>query len=334
MRLRIIALLLVVVTSVQSEPATTENLTGALQKCLQIESDFGRLVCYDNLSKAQQQVTDSQSVQAEAKPDNSIRQAEVSDDSRTAAKQLPVLVADIDEPSLMYSLGRMDLLGKEFDAMLIGLGHRKNIYDFDQFSSHDIHVNVMGHIRSQFDVDEIGDRNNRGGALINTDFMVGGELVQRRDNWQWRLAYTHRSTHLGDEFLIDNQDYLTNRTNLSYEKIDFLALKSISNWDVYAGAAFITRIEPGYLEKYQFQAGWQFSGHTFGHGRPVIGMDLKSWQAAERPVNVTLRAGFEFNEWLNRPFNIMLEYQEGHAPYGQFFTEDFSYFGLSIYNQW
>lgn len=334
MRLKLISLLLLAGTSVQSETESTETLAESLQKCLQLKSDYGRLVCYDNLSKAQQESATSESVKAKINQPNSIQDSAENHYSPATAKQLPVLIADIDEPGLMYSLGRMDVLGNEFDAMLIGLGHRRNIFDFNRPRNHGLHLNLMGHIRAQFDVGEIGDRNNRGGALINTDFMIGGELVQTREDWQWRLAYTHRSTHLGDEFLIENQEYLSKRTNLSYEKIDFLVLKSIHNWDIYAGAAFITRIEPGYLDKFQFQAGWQFKGEAMGPGRPVLAMDFKSWQAAERPINITLRAGYEFDQWLNHPFQVLFEYQEGHSPYGQFFTEDLSYFGLSFYSHW
>ncbi len=329
MRIKLISLLLLAGTSVQSEAVSTDNLAESLQKCNQVQNDYGRLVCYDSLSKAQQEI-----IKDETNQNDSTQGLVENTYAPVTAKQLPVLIADIDEPGLMYSLGRMDVLGNEFDAMLIGLGHRHNIFNFNRPRNHSLHLNLMGHIRAQFDVDEISDRNNRGGALINTDFIVGGELVQTRENWQWRLAYTHRSTHLGDEFLIENQEYLTRRTNLSYEKIDFLALKSINNWDIYAAAAFITRIEPGYLDKFQFQAGWQFKGENIGPGRPIIAMDFKSWEAADRPINITFRAGLEFDRWLNRPFKVLFEYQEGHSPYGQFFTEDFSYFGLSLYSHW
>ncbi len=312
------------VKAVKSNDLATK-LADALQQCSKIQSDFGRLVCYDNLSKSQQQV--KQSTQAEATPP--VQHGE-SDDLR----QLPPLMADLNEAGLRYSLGRMDLLGHEFDAMLVSLGHRVNIADFSLSGQPDIHFNVYGQIRSQFDVEELSTRNNRGGALINTDFTVGGELVQIRPDWQWRLTYRHRSTHLGDEFLIENQDYLSKRVNLSYETLKFLAFKSWGQWDLYGGAGFITRMEPSGLHKFQYQAGWQYKASEFSDFTPVLAMDFVSWAEADRDFNVILRAGVELNKWFNRPVNVFLEYQEGHSPYGQFFTEDFSYFGLSVYNRW
>lgn len=312
--------------SVQAEKQPLP-LADALQACSEIESDYGRLVCYDNLSKAQNQ-------NAQSDQQHPSEQANELSQSNTQAAQLPVLIADLDEAGFRYSLGRMDLLGEEFDAMLVGLGHRVNVADFSLFEQPEIYLNVFGQIRAQFDVEELSTRNNRGGALINTDFTVGGELVQHLPSWSWRLSYRHRSTHLGDEFLIENQDYLSKRTNLSYETLKFLAFKSLGQWDVYAGGGFITRMEPGGLHPLQWQAGWQYQGDESADFMPLLGMDFSAWPEADRAINLTLRAGLRINKWFNRPVDVFLEYQEGHAPYGQFYTEDFNYFGLSLYNHW
>src|SRR5690554_4358418 len=315
MHLKLIFLFLLAGTSVQSETKPTDTLADALQNCHLIQSDYGRLVCYDNLSKAQQETTTVQSSKTAIKEDSSTNQFTDNDDTAATSKQLPVLVADLNEAGFMYSLGRMDLLGTEFDAMMVSLGHRVNVADFSLSNQPDIFFNVFGQIRSQFDVEELSTRNNRGGALINTDFSVGGELVQIRPNWQWRLSYRHRSTHLGDEFLIENQDYLTKRINLSYETLKFLAFKSMGQWDIYGGGGFITRMEPSGLHKFQWQAGWQYQAEKFSDFTPLLGMDFSGWAEADRNINITLRGGVQINKWFNRPVNIFLEYQEGHSPY-------------------
>ncbi len=310
--------------SVEAEKQS-QPLADALRDCSEIQSDFGRLVCYDNLSKAQLQ----------DKPEHT-SQHQQNDDVNPYADdtQLPALIADLDEAGFRYSLGRMDLLGSEFDAMLVGLGHRINVADFSFSNQPDVYFNVFGQIRAQFDVEELSTRNNRGGALINTDFSVGGELVQHRPDWSWRLSYRHRSTHLGDEFLIENQDYLTKRINLSYETLKFLAFKSWGSWDIYGGGGFITRMEPSGLHQLQWQTGWQYQGDPSADFTPLMGMDFSAWPEADRAVNLTLRTGLRINKWFNRPIDVFLEYQEGHTPYGQFYTEDFNYFGLSFYNHW
>lgn len=325
-------LLIILITSlslsVQAEKPA-QPLAEALRDCSEIQSDFGRLVCYDNLSQSQQ---------PDPQPENLSESERIKDRENTSpvaeASQLPPLMADLDEAGFSYSLGRMDLLGTEFDAMLVGLGHRANFADFSFSQQPTIFFNVFGQIRAQFDVEELSTRNNRGGALINTDYTVGGELVQHRPNWSWRLSYRHRSTHLGDEFLIENQDYLVKRLNLSYETLEFLAFKSLGSWDIYGGGGFITRMEPGGLHEFQWQAGWQYQADHYTDFTPLVAMDLSSWAEADRDINLTLRAGLRINRWFNRPVDVFFEYQEGHAPYGQFYTEDFNYFGLRLYNRW
>lgn len=333
MRIKPHLLLILFAAQVQSGPTSNQKLAESLQQCSQLQSDFARLVCYDNLSKEQQPKNDAETLspQQQEAAEQALNQK---DKQPITAKQLPALTADLNEAGFMYSVGRMDLLGAEFDAMLISLGHRINMADFSFSQQPDVHFNVFGQIRAQFDVEELSTRNNSGGALINTDFSVGGELVQNRPNWSWRLSYRHRSTHLGDEFLIENQDYLTKRLNLSYETLKFLAFKNLGQWDIYGGGGFITRMEPSGLHKFQWQAGWQYQAANYSDFTPVVAMDLSSWAEADRDLNLTLRAGFKINKWFNRPVNVFLEYQEGHSPYGQFFTEDFNYFGLSLYNEW
>ena len=179
-----ICLLLLLISAV-TVSAADNNLAEALDECSRIQSDFGRLVCYDNLSKAQQ--TGAQENPEETS--DSQQTADIQKNQASQSPQLPALIADLDEAGLTFSLGKMDLLGSEFDAMLVGLGHRIHVADFSWSDQPDIHFNVFGQIRSQFDVEELSTRNNRGGALINTDFSVGGELVQHRPDWSWRLSY-------------------------------------------------------------------------------------------------------------------------------------------------
>jgi hypothetical protein len=293
----------------------TYDLSEQLEECQQIVDDPERLNCYDQINQHEQL---SESHESKSK----------------RASEFPNLVADLDEANIYMSYGKLDFLGRDFDAVLFGAGVRQPIRNFQWSDNRPIAFNVFGQIRSQFDVSELDTRNNRGGALINTDFTVGGEVVQSLDHWNWRLSYSHRSTHLGDEFIIDNQNYLEDRLNLSYEAIKWTAQTNIKNWDLYAGVGLITRSEPGNLDKVLWQMGWQYSGAQWGAFKPVWGIDLKSWGAYDWNINVNVRAGLEFNKWTEKPFQILFEYHDGHSPYGQFFTEDLTFTGLTILQNW
>lgn len=291
----------------------TAELTKQLKHCRNIENQQHRLSCYDAITT----------------------QSETSQKSPTAPEKqyIPPLIADLDEANLVISKGSLDFLDETFKAMLFSVGKRQKVKDFHFNNGQTLRLNAFGQIRSQFDLKELGVKANRGSGLINTDYLVGGELEQSLPNWNWRLRYSHRSTHLGDEFLIDHQEYLTKRTNLSYETINWIAHKNLNNWDLYGGISYVLRSEPSNLGKAAWQLGWQYQTN-FKKVKPVWAVDLKSWQAADWNIDLTMRAGIEIGNLTATPFQILLEYQDGRSPYGQFYTDDSSYWGVSFLQNW
>ncbi len=294
---------------------SASEINAQLTQCRQVTDDQERLLCYDQINQDE----DSE---------------ETSTQSSVTDNEFPPLLADLNEPNLYVSYGSLDFLGDDFNAFLFGAGIRHSIRDFEFQNGRSLTFNVFGQIRSQFDVDELDTRNNRGGALINTDFFVGGEIVQSLENWNWRFSYTHKSTHLGDEFIIDNQNFLQDRINLSYETIKWTAHKNINNWDLYAGLGFITRSEPGNLDQSMWQLGWQYQGGMWHNIKPIWAVDLTSWGAYDWTINVNMRAGIEIHQWTDSPFQLLLEYQDGHSPYGQFYTDDLTFTGLTLLKNW
>jgi hypothetical protein len=312
-----IALLLILSTFTSSPFAQANDISSQLSHCKSINDATKRLSCYDQINPQESTVSNDT---------DTVEMASVS--------EMPEFIADLDEPNLFISYGNLDFLGRSFKSVLIGGGKRQTVKSFNWFGKRSTAFNVFGQIRSQFDVSEIDTRNNRGGALINTDFSVGGELVQSLDHWSWRLSYTHRSTHLGDEFIIDNQNYLQDRINLSYETVKWTAHKDLNLWDIYAGVGLITRSEPGNLDKVMWQLGWQFNGNKWRGFKPVWAVDLKTWGAYDWNININMRAGVEIDQWTDKPFQLLLEYQDGHAPYGQFYAEDLTFTGITFLHNW
>jgi len=289
----------------------------AISNCREISDSQDRLRCYDLLN-AEKTTPVVEQIDAINQP-----------------KKMPVLLADLEEPRIFSSLGRMDFLDRQFSAILMGIGTRLKLKSFEFNNKKDsIDFNFIGLIKSQFDVDELSTRNNRGGALINTDFMMGGELVKSYDFGHLRLKYTHRSTHLGDEFLIDNPEYLKERLNLSYETVDLLAYRNFDKLGGYFGVSAIVRSEPGDLKNFQLQSGLQYHGDPGEWLTPIFGLDFKSWQATNWQLNTSIKAGFEYTGFLDKPLQIMLEYYQGKSPYGQFINDDLDYVGLSINHYW
>jgi len=288
----------------------------SIESCRLIKNNTKRLICYDGIEPLN--LTDT-----------------IEQETESTHTKSQILIADTEEPRIFSSLGRLDFLDKNINSILLGVGTRLKFKSFE-FSNpaRPVDFNFISLIKSQFDIDEIDTRNNRGGALINTDFMLGGELIRPYDFGYLRLRYTHKSTHLGDEFLIDNPEYLKDRLNLSYETIDLLAYRQMNNWGGYLGGSAIVRSEPGNLDKFQFQTGIQYKGDSGQWFTPLFGIDFKSWQASNWHLNTSVKAGFEYSGFLDNSLQFMLEYYDGKSPYGQFYTEDLSFFGFSVNHYW
>ena len=294
-----------------------QSIQNSLTGCRVIKDSQQRLKCYDHIGTV------------------NTTEVEQPIAALNSKQKLPPLLADLEEPRVFIARGSLDFLNQNLNAILLGIGTRVKLKTFDISNKFDdIDFNVIGMIKSQFDVSQLSTRNNRGGALINTDFMVGGELVKQFDAGSLRFKYAHRSTHLGDEFLIDNPFYLENRVNLSYETVDLLGYHQFNRWGAYAGGSLVVRSEPGSLGKYQVQLGTQYRGQKWHGMIPLLGVDLKSWEAQDWNTNTSLKFGFEFSGFLDQPLQVMLEYYDGKSPYGQFLTDDLRFVGLSINHYW
>jgi hypothetical protein len=298
------------VWAVDDEPVATQMI-----KCSQIDNDKSRLACYDK------------NMMVGVKKNNKVINVD--------EFNFPPLYADLEEPRLFVALGSSDFLNKNFSTMLFGTGSRIHIKTFKTNKNKKYKLNAIGMITSLFNVNSVGVLNNSGGVLINTDFVLGGELVHSiSDKSAFRFKYYHKSTHLGDEFLINNPSYLDKRVNLSYEAIDLVGLHQFENWSLYSGVSAIVRSEPRSLNKFQVQSGIQYVGNTHHGITPILGLDLKSWQANNWNPNLSLKAGFEFNTFFATPLQLTLDIYDGKSPYGQFFNDDYKYIGLSINHYW
>ncbi len=297
--------------------AKNQSLDNGINQCRAINNNQQRLSCYDQLASknAVDEVNKEQSQQDTLK--------------------MPVLLADLEEPRMFGAYGSMNFLNQDINVILLGIGTRAKLKTIDiPRINQSVDFNIIGLIKSQFDVSELDVRNNREGALINTDFVVGGELSKNFRQGSLRLKYTHQSYHLGDEFLIDNPFYLDKRLNLSYETLEFLGFRKSNQWGVYAGGSLIVRAEPAGLGKFKLQSGFQYHGKKRQWFTPLFGADFKAWGETDWQINTSIKAGVEFYGFLDEPLQFMFEYYDGKSPYGQFIYDDLRFVGLSINHYW
>lgn len=185
--------------------------------------------------------------------------------------------------------------------------------------------------------------------LQNADYFVGGYAAFRHRNLSFIVRFFHQSSHLGDEFLINNPAYYANssgipgtglRTKISYEQIN--SIVSLDLWRrtfrVYGGGGYLVDVGPSTLGKWTFEYGAEYHGPVlwrtpYTRWNPVAGADFQNWSYNHYDTDISLRAGIQATN--GRPdsprLQFLLEFYTGHSYYGQFFVNPIQYFGLGVH---
>jgi hypothetical protein len=191
-----------------------------------------------------------------------------------------------------------------------------------------VQLDVVGSIFAQFD---LGTPSN---DLINADYIIGLPLTFRRSGFSTRVRVYHQSSHLGDEYLLRSEDI--DRKNLSFESVEFLVSQELGPLRVYAGGERIFRREPDTLPSKLFHVGAELRTGRAGPARLVSGVDVKATDLHDWSPAVSGRVGLELAQHRSeghpaRLVTLMIEIYQGPSPYGQFFQDDISYFGVGLH---
>jgi hypothetical protein len=170
--------------------------------------------------------------------------------------------------------------------------------------------------------------------LVNADYYVALTGSYRTGGWQALARFFHQSSHLGDEFLLANR---IDRVNLSYEGLGLIVSRYFLDEAVrlYAGGSYLVRRDPDDIEPGAVEYGLElYSPWYLTTGiRPVGAVDLQNRQQNSWAVDISARAGLEFEgvQVLGRKLQIVLEYFSGHSPNGQFYRDRVNYIGIGAH---
>ena len=193
-------------------------------------------------------------------------------------------------------------------------------------------LSVAAGVFSQFNME------TRSNDLINTDFIIGFPLAYRRNAVSVRARIYHQSSHLGDEFILNNNP---TRVNLSFEAAELLVAAELRGFRVYGGGEYILRHEPSDLKPGLLHAGLEYRHPrrlgrvgALGDASIVAALDAKSTQERRWRVGWSGRVGIEFRPTTDeaaRRLSIQLQAYGGPAPYGQFYQENVRSVGVGIH---
>ena len=181
-------------------------------------------------------------------------------------------------------------------------------------------------------VDAIFDMTSDSFDLSNEDYFVGLTASVLAKGITTQLRVYHLSSHLGDEYLIENGGP---RNSVSFEVIDLLASYEFAPWGrVVAGMGVLVNSTPSY-DPVTTQLNVELtSPKTFvsGYVTPIFGVDLQLRQENDWIPEVNVLSGLRVAAPGDnvRRVEVVAHYYHGRSPDGQFFEQTIDIIGLGI----
>jgi hypothetical protein len=237
------------------------------------------------------------------------------------------LIADPKQPQFFVSLNRFKSSGVRYTMTSVGFGETFGIYRFFGNSEGDgLQLSVEGALFAQFNMDTPSY------DLINADYIVGIPATYRFGDNSLRFRVYHQSSHLGDEFLQSINP--PERVNLSYEAIELIYSREWTGWRVYGGGEYLIHKEPDDLKPMSAHWGIEYRGSKpiVWNGRPIAGVDMKSFDEHDWAIDTSVKAGLEFGHPNpgQRRLRLMAEWYKGFDPRGQFYNNKVDYYGMGV----
>lgn len=170
--------------------------------------------------------------------------------------------------------------------------------------------------------------------LVNADYRVGVVSSYRANAWSGFVRLLHQSSHLGDEFILNNPQ--VTRINLSFEELDMKIAYDAASWlRVYGGGGVVLRRDPT-IGRGTTQWGVELtSPFTLleGRVRPVAYGDFQANERANWSVSRSLMAGLQLENARigDRRLQLLFEYYFGPSPDGQFYTRMVEWYGVGLH---
>jgi hypothetical protein len=245
-------------------------------------------------------------------------------------------VADPKEARSFTSYQRASREPFDTDIAAVGLGDSFGLVRWGgPLPGEGFQISIVGSIFAQFDL------RTDSYDLINADYLIGLPLTFRRGGFSTRLRIYHQSSHLGDEYLLREQQ--PERENLAFEAVELILSQEVGGVRAYGGAEYLFNREPDDLAATVLHAGVELRQlapllriGTLGSARLLAAFDVKSSEEQDWSPAISARAGLEVGRARiaaapARRWSVLGEFYNGPTPYGQFFRDEIRYLGLGIH---
>ncbi len=168
--------------------------------------------------------------------------------------------------------------------------------------------------------------------LISADYRLGVPLTYRQGPFQWKLAFAHLSSHVGDEYLARHPSF--ERVNFSRNSVVFgMGYFATPDLRLYAEADYGFSIDVG-SEPWWFQFGFDLapSMPTGIRGAPFVAANALLREETDFGGDFTLMAGWAWRgERSGHLFRAGAQYTVGKATQFEFVDQDEQTIGFGLW---
>jgi hypothetical protein len=165
------------------------------------------------------------------------------------------------------------------------------------------------------------------------DYRVGVPLTYGIDNWQYKFAVYHLSSHLGDEFAIRNPGSLASRINYVRDSLVFGASyypHPVAR--LYGEAGWCFNADGG-AEPWEFQFGTELSrpGPTGFCGTPFLAINAHLREEVDFGGDITAQTGWLWRNDSGQVARVGLHYFNGKSSQYQTFNQFEQQLGVGLW---
>lgn len=230
-----------------------------------------------------------------------------------------------DSHEARFSLSYLDYQTKDdsFNLGYITAGDTFPLLTWDYQENGQMQLGLEGGVFALFNLDESSK------DLVNADYIIGLPLMYRMKEFSLRARIYHQSSHLGDEFLINNPE--VERVNFSYEELELLGSYDWYDFRIIAGGGRIIHSEPD-LDPWTVKGGLEYrSPDIMGDFDLLAAGLISSTEDLNWNISQSYKIGLALQKSGNREMQLMLQFYNGYSPNGQFFEERIEYIGLGVF---
>jgi hypothetical protein len=165
------------------------------------------------------------------------------------------------------------------------------------------------------------------------DYRVGVPLTYGIDNWQFKFAVYHLSSHLGDEFAIANPGSLADRINYVRDAVVVGAsYYPVPVMRLYSEAAYAVNIDGG-AKPWEFQFGTEIAraGPTGPRGTPFFAVNAHLREEHDFGGDINTQAGWLWRGDSGQVVRAGVQYYNGKSSQYQIFDQYEQQIGFGLW---